>query len=83
MAEWVYLLGTDDGCYADYYDYDEWIVDTDSYHVKIDLVSYYYQNADYEYTYFVDLSYYMYTDEEYNEKIKDKMAEQDEVDNDL
>jgi len=83
MALWVYLIGELDGCNADYYDYDEWIIDTDSYHVKIDLVSYYYRNSDYEYTYFVDLSYYMYTDEEYNKKIDEKRNERDEVDGDL
>ena len=83
MALWVYLLGAMDKCDGDYYDYDEWIVDTDSYHVKIDLVSYYYRDSDYEYSYFVDLSYYMYTDEEYLEKLDEKHYEQDEVDNDL
>lgn len=83
MGFWVYLMGMFEGCNADYYDYDEWIVDTDSYHVKIDLISYYYRNDDYEYTYYVNLSYHMYTDEEYDAKINEKIAEQSEVDNDL
>ena len=41
MAVWVYLFGTFNGWSADYYDYDEWSVDCDDYHVKIDLVSFY------------------------------------------
>ncbi len=83
MAMWVYLLGSFDKCAGDYYDYDEWIIDSNDYHVKIDLVSYYYRNSDYEYSYFLDLSYHMYTDEEYLAKIDEKISEQNEVDDDL
>lgn len=83
MALWVYLFGELDGWSADYYDYDEWIVDCDNYHVKVDLVSYYYRNSDYEYTYTIDLSYHKYTDADYQEALNDKKNEQEEVDNDL
>lgn len=83
MAMWVYFLGALDKCAGDYYDYDEWIVDTDSYHVKIDLISYYYRDSDYEYSYFVDLSYHMYTNEEFMEALNEKVTEQNEVDDDL
>ena len=83
MALYVYLLGALDKNDGDYYDYDEWIIDCDSYNVKIDLISYYWRNSDYEYQYFVDLSYHMYTDEEYYEKIQEKQTEQNEVDDDL
>lgn len=83
MALYVYVLGEFEGYSADYYDYDEWIIDTDEYHVKIDLVSYYYRDSDYKYTYYVDLSYYMYTDEEYQEALDEKRQERNDVDNDL
>ena len=83
MGVWVYLLGSLEKNAGDYYDYDEWIVDTENYHVKIDLISYYYRDSDYEYSYFVDLSYHMYTDDEYWAKIEEKRTEQNEVDDDL
>lgn len=83
MAFWVYLFGEFDGCSADYYDYDEWVVDCTDYHVKIDLTSYYYRNKEYEYTYSINLSYHKYTDEEFQEAVNQKKNERDEVDNDL
>ena len=83
MNLWVYLLGELENNAGDYYDYDEWVIDLDSYHVKIDLISYYYRNKDYEYSYFLDLSYHKFTDEDVEKKLKDKQSEQDEVDNDL
>lgn len=83
MAIWVYLFGELDGCSSDYYDYDEWIVDVSDYHVKIDLVSYYYRNSDFKYTYSINLSYLKYTDEDYQKEIDKKTDERNEVDNDL
>lgn len=83
MAMWVYLFGEVDGWAADYYDYDEWIIDCSDYHVKIDLVSYYYRNSDYEYTYIIDLSYHKYTDEDYEAAVQEKATEREEIDNDL
>ena len=83
MAVWVYLFGTFNGWSADYYDYDEWTVDCDDYHVKIDLVSFYYRNSDYEYTYEVNLSYKQYTDAEYQAALDEKKTEREAVDNDL
>ena len=83
MTVWVYLFGTFNGWSADYYDYDEWTVDCDDYHVKIDLVSFYYRNSDYEYTYKVNLSYKQYTDAEYQAALDEKKTEREAVDNDL
>jgi len=83
MAFTVYLLGELDGYAADYYDYDEWIVDCAEYHVKIDIVSFYHRDDDFNYTYSVYLSYHKYTDEDYQEKIDAKKNERDEVDSDL
>ena len=83
MALWVYGIGEMDGYSADYYDYDEWVVECDDYYVKIDLVSYYYRDDDYEYTYTINLSYYKYTDADYQEKLNEKRSEREEVDNDL
>jgi len=83
MILWVYLFGELDGCSADYYDYDEWIIECTNYNVKIDLVSYYYRNDDFEYTYKVEASYLKYTDEEYDAEINKKQNERDEVDDDL
>ena len=83
MALVVYLLGALDGYKGDYIDYDEWIVESGNYNVKIDLISYYYRNKEYEYSYFIDLSYKMFTDEELDQEIKEKQQKRDEVDNDL
>ena len=83
MSLWVYFFGELDGWSANYYDYDEWIVDCLNYHVKVDLVSYYYRNSDYKYTYTVELSYLKYTDEEYQKEIDKKQEMFDEVDTDL
>lgn len=83
MAIAVYLLAESDGWGGDYIDYDEWIIDTDNYHVKIDLVSYYYHNSDYDYTYMVELSYHKYTDDDLQTVIEEKQTEQNEVDDDL
>lgn len=83
MALIVYFLGELDGCSGAYNDYDEWTLDTDGGHVKIDLISYYFRNAQYDYTYYVDLSYYFYTDEDYENAMNEKIAETSEIDNDL
>ena len=83
MGFTVYLLGALDGYSGDYTDYDEWIVDCDGYHVKIDLISYYYRNSDYDYYYRVALSYHHYTDEDYDAALHEKQGEQQEVDDDL
>ena len=83
MGLFVYLFGGIDGYSGDYVDYGEWIVDCDDYHVKIDLISYYYRNSDYDYSYFCDLSYHRYTDADYNAAVKEKQGEREEVDSDL
>jgi len=72
-----------DGYKVDYIDYDEWIVKCDDYNVKIDLMSYYWRDDDYKYSYTVALSYHMYTDAEYDAKLQEKRNEREAVDNDL
>ncbi len=72
------------GNYAgNYIDYDEWIVEADGYHVKIDLISYYIRDADYKYYYYLDLSYHYFTDADAEEAINKKQSEQAEIDSDL
>ena len=83
MAVWVYWLGELDGCAGDYTDYDEWVVDADGYHVKIDMISYYYRDNKYNYQYMVNVSYKMFTDDEYAEALSEKQGEREEVDNDF
>lgn len=78
----VYFIRTIDGWSADYYDYDEWIVDCDDYHVKIDLVSYYVRNQS-TYLYYANLSYKQYTDAEYQAALNEKKTEREAIDNDL
>ena len=83
MILYVYTLDSSDGSSRNYIDYDEWIVDVDNDHVKIDLVSYYWRDNKYNYYYKVDLSYHFYTEAEYQDAINKKRAEREEVDNDL
>lgn len=83
MALIVYGLGAMDGCSADYMDYDEWVVDTDTYHVKIDMTSYYLRNSSADTLYLVDVSYQKYTDEDFENALAAKQNERDTVDNDL
>ena len=52
-------------------------------YVKIDLVSYYWRDRDYNYYYYISLSYYRYTAEELEQAIQEKYQEQEEIDNDL
>ena len=83
MSLWVYLLGTLDGNKGDYYDYDEWTLNFDNYNVKIDMISYYYRDSNYDYSYYIDLSYKKYTDEDFNAALKEKQGEREEVDSDI
>lgn len=83
MAIYVYLLGELDGYSGNYIDYDEWIVEADNYNVKIDLTSYYWRDSDFNYYYYVDVSYLRYTDQDLDDAINEKNKEQQEVDNDL
>lgn len=83
MSLYVYLLGSFDGVKSEYIDYDEWIVEVDDYNVKIDLVSYYYRDREYNYTYMLGLSYLKYTDEDYEAERQKMRDEREEVDNDL
>ena len=83
MAVFVGLFGGLDGYFGDYADYDEWIVDTDGGHVKIDLIAYYYRDDVFNYSYFVSLSCKFNTDADYDAAWQEKQAERAEVDNDL
>lgn len=83
MALFVYLLGSLDGYSADYTDYDEWVIDSDSYHVKIDMVSYYIRDDKYDYRYMVSVSYKVFTDEDFDDALRQKQGEREEVDSDF
>lgn len=83
MGLYVYLLGALDGYDGDYIDYDEWVVDQADYHVKIDMISYYYRDKDYNYHFAVSLSYQKYTDADYAAALKAKRGELDEIDDDI
>ena len=76
------VVGPYSGFKVDYVDYDEWVVDCDGYHVKIDMVSYY-MIAEYVKSYKVALSYHYFTNEEFIAKVQEKEAERQEVDGDL
>lgn len=83
MLLYMYGFDSSDGSSSDCIDFDEWIVDVDNDHVKIDLVSYYWRDNKYNYNYKIDLSYHFYTEAEYQDAINKKHAEREEVDNDL
>ncbi len=68
---------------GDFRDYDEWIVDCNGYNVKIDLTSYYVRTKDYDYTYYNNISYHYYTDEDYLNALQEKQDENAAIDNDL
>ena len=68
---------------GDYYDYDEWTLNYNDYNVKIDLISYYYRDDNYKYSYNVDLSYKKYTDADFEAKLKEKQGEREQVDDDI
>lgn len=79
VALYKYLLKGD----GDVRDYDEWIVKSNGYNVKIDLVSYYYRDKDYNYYYANNVSYHYYTDEDLIDALNEKQEENDAMDNDL
>ena len=56
---------------------------SNGYNVKIDLVSYYYRDKDYNYYYENVVSYHYYTDEDLIDAINEKQEENDAIDNDL
>ena len=71
----------------DYDNYDEWVVDCDDYHVKIDLVSFYYKSNDGEYTRCIGLSYMKFTDSEYEAACENGVQKEKDsnaiIDNDI
>ena len=78
IALYKYIDGT-----GDFRDYDEWIVKANGYNVKIDLISCYTRDSDFEYTYYNVVSYHYYTDDDYLNAIQEKMDENAAIDNDL
>ncbi len=68
---------------GDILDYDEWIVDCEGYHVKIDLVSYYGWTSSTGNIYYSSVSYHYYTDEEVMDELQKKTDENAAIDNDL
>ena len=76
----IYKMIEGDGNYRDY---DEWVVKSNGYNVKIDLFSYYYRTKDYDYSYGNNLSYHYYTDADYEKALTEKQEENAAVDNDL
>jgi len=69
---------------GDYLDYDEWIVDIGKdEHVKIDMIAYYYGTSYSDLTYYLDIAYKYFTDDDLLNKQQEKQEQQDAVDNDL
>lgn len=68
---------------GDIRDYDEWVIESNGYNVKIDLMSFYTRDDDYNYTYYNYLSYHYYTDDDYLNAVQEKIDENTAVDNDL
>lgn len=83
MSLYVYLFGSISGYNGDYYDYDEWIIEEDDYSIKIDLISYYYRNDDFDYYYFVDCSYHKFTDEDIRAERDQQQQKNDDIDADF
>lgn len=68
---------------GDYVDYDEWDVDTGDYHIKIEQVEYYHGASYKDISYVHILSYTYFTDEQLAEKLDEKQADQEAMDEDL
>lgn len=68
---------------GDVRDYDEWIVDSNGYHVKIDFISYYTRDEDHNYIYNNAISYHYYTDEDYLNALKEKQNENAAIDSEF
>lgn len=71
------------GYYGDVRDYDEWDIDTGEYHVKIELVQYYYGTSYSSISYYNTISYTYFTDEDLQEAKDEKRAENEAVYADL
>ena len=78
----AYLYDYIDG-YGDLRDYDEWVVDADGYHVKIEQVEYYYGSSYSSLTYGYRMSYTYFTDDDLKNAQDSKREEHNSVDNDL
>lgn len=69
---------------GDIIDYDEWIVDTDDYHVKIDQVKFYWiDRYDNKWKYGHRVSYKYFTDEDIQNALNEKQEQQNLVDSDI
>lgn len=71
------------GKYGDLRDYDEWDVELDDYHVKIEQVEYYCGLKYSELSYSHSMSYTYFTDEDLENELNEKQEEKDTVDNDI
>lgn len=78
----AYLFEMLDG-YGDLRDYDEWDVEYDDYHVKIEQVEYYYGSSYSEIDYCHRMSYTYFTDEDLNAEMDSKKDSQNAVDSDI
>lgn len=78
----AYLFEMLDG-YGDIRDYDEWDVDANDYHVKIELAQYYWGSSYSNILYDNCMSYTYFTDEDLSAAMAEKQADREAVDNDL
>lgn len=69
--------------YGDLRDYDEWDVEANDYHVKIEVVQYYTGLSYSDLTYSIKMSYTYFTDEDFAAAQEEKQQEREAVDNDL
>ena len=69
----------------EYYDYDEWVVDSNGYHVKIELISYSFVllSTGEPFLWHVGLTYTKYTDEDLAVAQSEKFEQHQAIDNDL
>lgn len=71
------------GGYGDVRDYDEWDVDANNYHVKIELAQHYWGSSYSSIVYDILMSYTYFTDEDLSAAMAEKQADREAVDNDL
>ena len=79
----AYRLNQLFGGIGDLLDYDEWVVNSDEYNIKIEQVCYYYAAPNSNIEYGHGLSYTYFTDEMLQKEQDAKQERQDAVDNDL
>lgn len=75
MNGWLKMVGTLPGFIGEMVDYAEWIEGCENGHVKIELVAYYTCAPDNVYDYHVDISYHLYTEDDYDMAISENHSE--------